>query len=221
MRRAKAGEKLTTLDGKEHDLDPEDLLITDSPNGQQGSRILGIAGVMGGMYGEVTDETTNILLEAAHFDPITIARSARRHKIPSEASRRFERGVDDKLQPAAAQMASELLEKYGEATPSLTPEDVDTTKRRTPIVFKASEVKRLAGLDLDLNEINGILTDIGCVVGGGGNGEFTVTPPSWRPDLTEACDLVEEIARIYGYDRIPTRVPHAPVEGHVGLTADQ
>ena len=221
VRRAKAGEKLTTLDGKEHDLDPEDLLITDSPNGQQGSRILGIAGVMGGMYGEVTDETTNILLEAAHFDPITIARSARRHKIPSEASRRFERGVDDKLQPAAAQMASELLEKYGEATPSLTPEDVDTTKRRTPIVFKASEVKRLAGLDLDLNEINGILTDIGCVVVGGGNGEFTVTPPSWRPDLTEACDLVEEIARIYGYDRIPTRVPHAPVEGHVGLTADQ
>ena len=221
VRRAKEGEKLTTLDGKEHDLNPEDLLITDSPNGQQGSRILGIAGVMGGMYGEVTDETTNILLEAAHFDPITIARSARRHKIPSEASRRFERGVDDKLQPAAAQMAAELLEKYGDATPSLTPRDVDNTPRRTPIVFKASEVKRLAGLDLDLNEINGILTDIGCAVGGGGNGEFTVAPPSWRPDLTEAYDLVEEIARIYGYDQIPTRVPHAPVEGHVGLTADQ
>lgn len=84
VRRAKAGETLVTLDGKKHDLDPEDLLITDSPNGEQGSRILGIAGVMGGEYGEVTDETTNILLEAAHFDPITVARSARRHKIPQK-----------------------------------------------------------------------------------------------------------------------------------------
>lgn len=118
VRRAKAGETLVTLDGKKHDLDPEDLLITDSPNGEQGSRILGIAGVMGGEYGEVTDETTNILLEAAHFDPITVARSARRHKIPSEASRRFERGVDTQIQPAAAQMAVDLLTKYGDARPA-------------------------------------------------------------------------------------------------------
>jgi len=113
VRRARAGETLTTLDGKDHDLDPEDLLITDSPNGEQGSRILGIAGVMGGEYGEVTSETTNILLEAAHFDPISVARSSRRHKIPSEAARRFERGVDDQIQPAAAQMACDLLEAYG------------------------------------------------------------------------------------------------------------
>ena len=108
VRRANEGEKLTTLDGKEHDLSTEDLLITDSPNGERGSRILGLAGVMGGLYGEVTADTKNILLEAAHFDQVTIARSARRHKIPSEASRRFERGVDTELQPAAAQMAAEL-----------------------------------------------------------------------------------------------------------------
>ena len=221
VRRARAGETLVTLDGKKHDLDPEDLLITDSPNGEQGSRILGLAGVMGGQYGEVTDETTNILLEAAHFDQVTIARSARRHKIPSEASRRFERGVDTQIQPAAAQMAVDLLEKYGQAQPSDTPRDVNNVQRIRPIVFKASEVKRLTNLDLDINEISDILTDIGCSVAGGGNGEFSVTAPSWRPDLTQACDLVEEVARIYGYDRIPIRVPHAPVEGHVGLTADQ
>ncbi len=268
VRRARAGETLTTLDGKDHDLDPEDLLITDSPNGEQGSRILGIAGVMGGEYGEVTSETTNILLEAAHFDPISVARSSRRHKIPSEAARRFERGVDDQIQPAAAQMACDLLEAYGSATASQTPRDVNNTKRRQPIVFKANEVKRIAGLDLDLNDISAILTDIGCTAAGGGNGEFSVVPPSWRPDLNEPCDLiagldldlndisailtdigctaagggngefsvvppswrpdlnepcdlVEEVARIYGYDKIPVHVPHAPVEGHVGLTADQ
>ncbi len=221
VRRARAGETLTTLDGKDHDLDPEDLLITDSPNGEQGSRILGIAGVMGGEYGEVTSETTNILLEAAHFDPISVARSSRRHKIPSEAARRFERGVDDQIQPAAAQMACDLLEAYGSATASQSPRDVNNTKRRQPIVFKASEVKRIAGLDLDLNDISAILTDIGCTAAGGGNGEFSVVPPSWRPDLNEPCDLVEEVARIYGYDKIPVHVPHAPVEGHVGLTSDQ
>lgn len=221
VRRAKAGETLVTLDGKKHDLDPEDLLITDSPNGEQGSRILGIAGVMGGEYGEVTDKTTNILLEAAHFDPITVARSARRHKIPSEASRRFERGVDTQIQPAAAQMAVDLLTKYGDAKASDTPRDVNNVKRGHPIAFKAGEVKRLTSLDLDINKISDILTDIGCSVAGGGNGEFSVTAPSWRPDLTAACDLVEEVARIYGYDRIPVRVPHAPVEGHVGLTDDQ
>ena len=98
---------------------------------------------------------------------------------------------------------------------------MNNTKRRQPIVFKASEVKRIAGLDLDLNDISAILTDIGCTAAGGGNGEFSVVPPSWRPDLNEPCDLVEEVARIYGYDKIPVHVPHAPVEGHVGLTSDQ
>ncbi|MEE1297091.1 MAG: phenylalanine--tRNA ligase subunit beta [Bifidobacterium sp.] len=221
VRRAKAGETLVTLDGKKHDLDPEDLLITDSPDGNAGSRILGIAGVMGGQYGEVTDETTNILLEAAHFDHVSIARSSRRHKIPSEAARRFERGIDDQIQPAAAQEAVDMLVEHGNATASEHPRDVNRTHRRKPIVFRANEVERLAGLDLDLREIATILTDIGCTVAGGGNGTFSVVPPSWRPDLTEPCDLVEEVARIYGYDRIPTHVPNAPVTGHVGLTDDQ
>ncbi|KAB8295564.1 phenylalanine--tRNA ligase subunit beta [Bifidobacterium avesanii] len=221
VRRANEGEKLTTLDGKEHVLSPEDLLITDSPNGQRASRIIGLAGVMGGLYGEVTAETKNILLEAAHFDQVSIARSARRHKTPSEASRRFERGVDPQLQPAAAQMAAELLTRYGNGEASEHPTDLNNAPRAKSIHFKASEVKRLSGLDLGLNTISDVLSDIGCKLGGGGNGEFLVTPPSWRPDLGEPCDLVEEVARLVGYDQIPVRVPAAAAMADGGLTPAQ
>lgn len=221
VRRAREGEHLVTLDGKDHELSVEDLLITDSPNGERGSRIIGLAGVMGGLYGEVTAETKNILLEAAHFDQVTIARSARRHKTPSEASRRFERGVDTQLQPAAAQMAAELLIKYGSGEASEHPTDVNNVRHRRPIHFKATEVARVAGLDTDVNTISDILTDIGCGVAGGGNGEFSIMAPSWRPDLNEPCDLVEEVARLVGYDEIPVHVPPAPVEGKIGLTDDQ
>lgn len=221
VRRAREGEHLVTLDGKDHELSVEDLLITDSPNGERGSRIIGLAGVMGGLYGEVTAETKNILLEAAHFDQVSIARSARRHKTPSEASRRFERGVDTQLQPAAAQMAAELLVKYGGGEASEHPADMNRVPRRRSINFKAGEVRRVAGLDTDVNTISDILTDIGCGVAGGGNGEFSIQPPSWRPDLNEPCDLVEEVARLVGYDEIPVTVPPAPVEGEVGLTDDQ
>lgn len=221
VRRAREGEHLVTLDGKDHELSVEDLLITDSPNGEPGSRIIGLAGVMGGLYGEVTAETRNILLEAAHFDTVSIARSSRRHKTPSEASRRFERGVDSMLQPAAAQMAADLLVEYGGGEASEHPADVNNVQRRRAIHFKASEVQRVAGLDTDVNRISDILTDIGCGVAGGGNGEFSVLPPSWRPDLNEPCDLVEEVARLVGYDEIPVHVPAAPVEGTVGLSDDQ
>ena len=221
VRRAREGEHLVTLDGKDHELSVEDLLITDSPNGERGSRIIGLAGVMGGLYGEVTSETKNILLEAAHFDQVSIARSARRHKTPSEASRRFERGVDPQLQPAAAQMAAELLTRYGNGVASSHPTDLNTVPRRKSIHFKASEVKRLAGLDLNLNTVSDVLSDIGCTLGGGGNGEFLVAPPSWRPDLTEPCDLVEEVARLIGYDQIPVRVPPAAIMIDGGLTRNQ
>lgn len=105
VRRAHEGEKLVTLDGEEHVLSVEDLVITDSPNGERSSRILGLAGVMGGQYGEITADTKNILVESAHFDTVSIARTARRHKLPTDASHRFERGVDYAMQPAAAQDA--------------------------------------------------------------------------------------------------------------------
>src|SRR5690606_32900457 len=94
VRRAAAGERLTTLDDVERRLDPEDLLITDSPGGARGGRVLGLAGVMGGAETEVSPSTSDVLVEAAHFDPVSVARTARRHRLPSEAAKRFERGVD-------------------------------------------------------------------------------------------------------------------------------
>ncbi|MEK0306470.1 phenylalanine--tRNA ligase subunit beta [Bifidobacterium favimelis] len=221
VRRARQGEHLTTLDGKDRELDREDLLITDSPDGREGSRILGLAGVMGGLYGEVTAETRNILIESAHFDPVTIARSARRHKLPSEASKRFERGVDPQMQPAAALMAADLLSEHGHATPVGAPLDHDRTRPMTPIAFRAGEVARLTDLDLDRERIVSILEDIGCQVSPGEGDLMTVTPPSWRPDLGEPCDLVEEVARLVGYDEIPVNIPAAQVSGRVGLTDRQ
>lgn len=222
VRRAVPGENLTTLDGKNHELNTEDLLITDSPDGKRGSRILGLAGVMGGLYGEVTADTKNILLEAAHFDPVTVARSARRHKTPSEASKRFERGVDYELQPAAAQMASDLLAKYGDASSSGAAVDVNNTEPREVIDFKLTETKRLTGLDTSEARIREILEDIGCTVADSTiEGHISVVPPTWRPDMTMPCDLVEEVARLVGYDEIPVTVPPAPVKGNVGLTEDQ
>lgn len=221
VRRASVGEKLVTLDGKEHELDIEDLLITDSPGGKRGSRILGLAGVMGGQLGEVTAATKRVLLEAAHFDPISVARSSRRHKIPSESARRFERGVDPQIQAAAVAMAGSLLEDIAGGTLSESAVDVNHVARRSAIFFRASEVERVAGLNLDIIRISEILEDIGCLVAGGGNGVFSITPPSWRPDLTQPCDLVEEIARIVGYDEIPTRVPAAVLKDVGGLTAYQ
>ncbi|AKV55402.1 phenylalanyl-tRNA synthetase subunit beta [Bifidobacterium actinocoloniiforme DSM 22766] len=221
VRRAKAGERLTTLDGKDRELNPEDLLITDSPQGKRGSRVLGLAGVMGGLYGEVTAETRNILIEAAHFDTVSIARTARRHKLPSEASKRFERGVDWRMQPAAAQMVADLLAEYGSAQPDAVAVDVDRTHDLPGIDFPIADVKRLVDLDAPVERIVDILTDVGCKTEPRGEGRLMVTPPSWRPDLTQSCDLVEEVARLVGYDQIPVSVPSPHVAGRVGLTEEQ
>lgn len=220
VRRAGEGERLTTLDGKERILSHEDLVITDSPDGKRASRVLGLAGDMGGRYGEITPETRNILLESAHFDPVTIARTARRHKLPTEASHRFERGTDTQMQAAAAQDAVEYLTRYGKGVASDNPTNLDTTEAPKAINFRTDWVKRLANLDTSADDIAAILTDIGCVVAGGGNGSFSVTPPTWRPDLRIPADLVEEVARIVGYDNIPVRIPKAPVR-NTGLTLDQ
>ncbi|WP_018143035.1 phenylalanine--tRNA ligase subunit beta [Alloscardovia criceti] len=221
IRRARNGETLTTLDGKEHELVDEDLLITDSPEGKQGSRILGLAGVMGGLYGEVTADTKNILIESAHFDQISIARSARRHKIPSEASRRFERGVDTQLQAAAATEAIELLTQLCGGQVSEKPTDINRTQDPAAVEFPTSEVQRLTGLETSEERIREILEDIGCTVEDQNNGIFHVTAPSWRPDISEPCDLVEEVARLVGYDQIAVTVPAVPASSTSGLTDSQ
>lgn len=207
VRRARAGEKHVTLDEVERTLHPEDLLITDCLGGH-GERVLGIAGVMGGADTEVTDGTVNVLLEAAHFDPVSVARSSRRHKLPTEAAKRFERGVDPQLPPVAVTRAAALLAQYGGASVDSVRGDVNAVGEPLPIEMSLDLPRKLIGFDYDYDEIKQILTDIGCTVKQSGD-SVTVIPPSWRPDLVGGAHLVEEIARLHGYDEIPDVVPTA------------
>lgn len=215
VRRARAGEKLTTLDGVERPLHPEDLLITDGPGG---SRVIGMAGVMGGAATEVGEATTAILIEAAHFDPVSIARTARRHKLPSEASRRFERGVDPQVSPAAAELVVQLLVEHGGGTADGAA-DLDATTAPSAIALPADLPSRLVGVDYPAQDVTARLREVGCTVADTGEGVLAVTPPTWRPDLTTGADLVEEVARLEGYDAIPSVLP-VPPPG-IGLTAAQ
>ncbi|WP_193510212.1 phenylalanine--tRNA ligase subunit beta [Cryobacterium sp. BB736] len=212
VRRATPGEKLTTLDDKERTLSPEDLLITDD------SGPIGLAGVMGGATTEISDSTTNVLIEAASFDSVSIARTARRHKLPSEASRRFERGVDPAVaEPAAARVAQLLVELAG-GTDTGAVYRVGEVPERESIFLPQGYVNGIIGADFADGEILNALTQIGAAVQPV-DGGLTVTPPTWRPDLLDQADLAEEAARIVGYDRIPSALPVAP-PGR-GLTREQ
>ena len=215
VRRARAGERLTTLDGQNRALLPEDLLITEG-----GERVLAIAGVMGGEDSEVTDATTDVLIEAAHFDPVSIARSARRHKLPSEASKRFERGVDPQVAAAAAELAVQLLVEHGGGVADEGVTDVGTPVPPVVIDLDPTLPTRLVGVDYTRDQVVGVLREIGCEVDAAADSDaLRVTVPSWRPDLRNGPDLVEEVARIRGYDQIPSIVPTPP--GGRGLTHGQ
>lgn len=210
-RRAKKSEKLETLDHTMRDLDPEDLVIADD-------RVaLSVAGVMGGAQSEISDTTTRIVIEAAHFNSVTIARSSRRHKLSSEASRRFERGVDRMLPPIAAARASELLIKHGGAKFEGV-SGVETAPNPAAIAFDPALTTRTAGRPYEDTASEAILTSLGCKVDSSKT-PWQVIAPSWRPDLTMPIDLVEEIIRIDGYDKVPTTLPVGP-HGR-GLTANQ
>ncbi len=215
VRRAQAGEKLTTLDDVERVLDPQDLVIAD---GEGGSRVLALAGVMGGATSEVTETTSNVLIEAAHFHPVSVARSARRHKLPTESSKRFERGVDYQLAPVAAQRAADLLVRYGGGSYGPITE-IDRTQAPAPIEFALDAASRLTGVDYPREQVVGLLREIGCQVNDDGGATVQVSAPSWRPDLTGSAELVEEIARLDGYDNIPVQLPVAPAG--TGLTFAQ
>ncbi|MDF2491744.1 MAG: phenylalanine--tRNA ligase subunit beta, partial [Microbacterium sp.] len=203
VRRAEPGEKLETLDGQVRTLHPEDLLITDE------SGPIGLAGVMGGGPTEMTTSTTNVLIEAAIFDTVSIARTARRHKLPSEASRRFERGVDPAIPYVAAQRVVELMVQYAGGTADELGGSLGSAWEREAIVLPRDFVPALIGVDYTPEQIVGALELIGATVHET-NGDWFVDPPSWRPDLTDRWTLAEEVARIEGYDRIPSVLPVAP-----------
>ncbi len=212
VRRATEGEHLRTLDGVDRTLSAEDLLITDD------SGPIGLAGVMGGETTELSSTTTHVVIEAAHFDPVSVFRTQKRHKLPSEASKRFERGVDPELPPCAADRVAELLTRYGGGTVEPGVTHVGRPPKRPTIRMSYDLPARITGMDIDAATTVTNLEAVGIRLRKEDT-VLTATPPPWRPDLTDPFDLVEEVARIVGYGRVPSVLP-AAVPGR-GLTREQ
>ncbi|MCQ9369316.1 phenylalanine--tRNA ligase subunit beta [Brevibacterium sp. 50QC2O2] len=224
VRRARKGEKLTTLDDVKRKLDPEDLLITDEGGAAGDTRIIGLAGVMGGAALQVTEQTTDILIEAAHFDAVSIARTARRHKLPSEAARRFERGVDPFLGPTAALRCALLLVELGGGTLSHDVTVAGSAPSEAVLDFAVDAAAKRVGVAYTPAQVVSALESVGCRVDGVAEAAqpgalLRVTVPGWRPDLSASEDLVEEVVRVNGYDQVPSILPQAP--GGAGLTRAQ
>jgi len=227
VRRARAGEKLKTLDGVDHELHPEDLVIADAV------KPVALAGVMGGFDSMITEKTRSVLIESAWFDPASVRRTARRHAMHTDASHRFERGADIGMTPTAcARVAELILETAGG---QLEGPEIDAYPRkiiRPTLTLRRSEVRRHLGHDIPETEIARILRRLGFGVTAGRTtaaaptqsvapvaaagahaavaeevADFTVQVPTWRLDVDREIDLIEEIARIYGFDRFPNTLP--------------
>ena len=208
VRRAGATASIRTLDGVVRSLAPDDLLIT------AGEEPIALAGVMGGLDSEVGDATTGVLLEAAWFDPGTVRRTARRLDLRSEAAFRFERGVDVDGVPIALHRAAALLRQVagGEVAPGVV-EAYPGAHPPAPIAVRPRRVEELLGFALGRAEITATLKLLGAAVGAGPRGVLSVVPPTFRLDLTREIDVIEEIARIAGYARIPTTMPQVRMQG--------
>jgi phenylalanyl-tRNA synthetase beta chain len=223
VRRARPGERLTTLDGVDRALDPEDMVICDTglanPLAGEGAGVpISLAAVMGGESSEMQPGSVNVLFEAAHWDPVMVSRTARRHRLLSEAAKRWERGVDPQLPLVALERAVTLMLEYGGGDLDPRILDLDAVAPPRPVTMPASLPGRLVGVAYSDGRVVETLTEIGCAVSGAPDA-LVVTPPSWRPDLTQPADLVEEVVRLDGYDKVPSVLPHAPAGN--GLTATQ
>jgi phenylalanyl-tRNA synthetase beta chain len=207
VRRAGDTRTIRTLDGLDRQLDPADLLITT------GSEPIAIAGIMGGADSEISERTTTVLLESAYFDPASVRRTARRLELRSEASYRFERGVDIEGVPSAAERAAALLAEVagGEVAPGWV-EAYPSPPQVTPIHVRPKRVEEILGTTVSRSEMTGTLKALGASVTAA-HGALSVVPPSYRSDLKREIDIVEEIARVLGYDRIPATMPAVQVEG--------
>jgi phenylalanyl-tRNA synthetase beta chain len=227
-RRARAGESLVTLDGVTRTLATagrglgdtgEDCVIVDGDD-----RVLGLAGIMGGSSSEIGADTTDVLLEAAYFDPMAVARSAKRHGLRSEASHRFERGVDPELAlRAAARFVAVLRLSSPELAWLAEPLDVRGRLPAPPVVeLRPADLERTLGTAIDASEASRLLQGLNFAVEAGPDG-LRVTPPSSRPDVRPGAagraDVVEEVARLYGYGRLGRRTPSWPEPG--GLSGRQ
>jgi phenylalanyl-tRNA synthetase beta chain len=223
VRLARKGERLRLLDGTERTLEADDLVVADH------AKALALAGVMGGWDSMITAETKNILVEAAWFDPASVRRSSRRHGLHTDASHRFERGADFNACPLANALVAKLILEYGgeaegELVDIVVPAIAAKTAARAPISLSVAQVQRHLGATLDdqprraaltAELVKQYLTALGCGLTLAQSGDFAVSLPSWRLDLEREIDLVEEVARVYGYNRFANTLPTAlPVIAH-------
>ncbi len=221
VRLARKGEKLKLLDGTERTLEADDLVIADH------AKALSLAGVMGGWDSMITAGTKNVLIESAWFDPASVRRSARRHGLHTDASHRFERGADFNACPVANALVAKLILESGGGSIDGEPVDVVVpgvaamTAERAPVALSVGEVQRILGTtargeeELSAQLVERTLTALGCRLSARGPGEFEVKLPSWRLDLEREIDLIEEVARVYGYNRFANTLPAPlPVVAH-------
>lgn len=202
VRRAAAGETLALLDGSEAKLDPQFLVIADT------SRAVALAGIMGGLDSRCTDATTNVFLESAHFAPPAIMGRARKLGMHTDASHRFERGVDPELPRAALERATELLLQIagGGAGPVVEAVAAEHLPQRPAVGLRRARLARVLGMDVADAEVERILRALGMQVETVAAG-WSVTPPSRRFDIEIEEDLIEEVVRVHGYERVPVRAP--------------
>ena len=209
VKRAGKAQKFVTLDGQERMLNADDLMVCDD------DQPLALAGTMGGLSSEITETTTDIALEAVHFCPVCIAKNSRRHKLSSEASRRLERSVDPSLAQFASARFVQLLSAHSSAQHVATV--VDGEPIYAPLVtIDPAYISKTLGFDIPAKKVAEVLRVIGCDVD---EKSFTIDPPSWRADLLTPADFTEEVARMIGYDKIPSVLPPRPL--HATLTPTQ
>ena len=204
IRHAKDGEKLKTLDGVERALASEDLVVADA------KKPVGLAGVMGGFDTMITDKTRNVLIESAWWDPVTVRKTSRRHGLHTDASHRFERGADFESTVLSCDLVAALILESGGG--ELVGGAIDVVSKQidlAPVVLQVSEVRRILGGNLDTGEIFRILKKLGftLIPEGQGDAEFRVLIPSWRLDVEREIDVIEEIARLHGYDKFKNTLP--------------
>jgi phenylalanyl-tRNA synthetase beta chain len=198
VRFAKAGEKLQLLDGREIELMPDVLVVADERS------IIGLGGIMGGEHSGIADDTTDVLLECAFWDPNVIAGRGRRYLLITDASQRFERGVDPELQERTIERATQLIldSAGGKAGPLVVTRAKENYPSPAPIRLRHQRVQHVLGVQIDAQIVQSLLTRLGMKVSGGA-GEWQVTPPTWRFDVRIEEDLIEEVARLFGFDNIP------------------
>ncbi|BBB27188.1 phenylalanine--tRNA ligase subunit beta [Amphritea japonica] len=205
VRKATQGEKLTLLDGNETELNDNTLVIADN------DKAIAMAGIFGGEATGVTADSTDIFLECAYFNPITIAGRARSYGLHTDASHRYERGVDWQLQSRATERATQLLLDIvgGEAGPVVEAVAQESLPTASTVTLRQSKVNQVLAFEMPAEEIEEILTRLGMLVEQSGEGEWTIQVPSYRFDISIEVDLIEELARVYGYNNLPVKVPTA------------